>query len=148
MHTIGDTLSQSNRGHLSPFLETGTPTPEDPLEEELTEEKLLLFFKFYAPADESLKYVGHQVVGPPLGPGARAGRLEGLTGPCNARATPVWAPAPRRRPLEGGSLPGPRWKEGDGKGPVRERRRRSPHLVGSGTTRKCEVGLVAGGQSP
>ena len=76
MHTIGDTLSQSNRGHLNLFLETATPTPEYPLEE-LTEEKLLLFFKFYDPADESLKYVGHlhQVVGPPLGgPGrARAG---------------------------------------------------------------------------
>ena len=62
MHTIGDTLSQSNRGHLSLCLETATPTPEYPLEEELTEEKLLLFFKFYAPADESLKYVGR---GPP-----------------------------------------------------------------------------------
>ena len=60
MHTIGDvrdTLSQSNRGHLNLFLETATPTPEYPLEE-LTEEKLLLFFKFYDPADESLKYVG------------------------------------------------------------------------------------------
>ena len=60
MHTIGDvrdTLSPSNRGHLNLFLETATPTPEYPLEE-LTEEKLLLFFKFYDPADESLKYVG------------------------------------------------------------------------------------------
>ena len=60
MHTIGDvrdTLSHSNRGHLNLFLETAMPTPEYPLEE-LTEEKLLLFFKFYDPADESLKYVG------------------------------------------------------------------------------------------
>ena len=129
MHTIGDTgLSQSNRGHLNRCLETATPTPEYPLEEELTEEKLLLFFKFYAPADESLKYVA---TSGPAGwatsraRGARgpAGRLDGAVqrpgnprvGPCAppeaaGRRKPAWAP------VEGG----------DGRPGERKKKKKSP----------------------
>ena len=135
MHTIGDTgLSQSNRGHLNRCLETATPTPEDPLEE-LTEEKLLLFSKFYDPADESLKYVGHlhQVVGATSRPrrGGRgacgpAGRLDGAVqrpgnprvGPCAppeaaGRRKPAWAP------VEGGGREGPGERKKKKKSPPR-----------------------------
>ena len=80
MHTIGDTLSQSNRGHLNLFLETATPTPEFPLEELTEQEKLLLFFKFYDPADGE-----PEVRGPPT-PGGWATSHPRRGGPGRARA--------------------------------------------------------------